>query len=64
MAEKTDSTEDERDHAKEALTDLFTAVKGNNTHSIVERIVLDIDEIVRKVRFPENARIAASWRIR
>ena len=52
-AEKTVSTENERDHAKEALTDLFTAVKGSSTHIIVERIVLDIDEIVKKVRFPD-----------
>lgn len=38
---------------KEALTELFTEAKGQNTHLIVERIVADIDEIVKKVRFPD-----------
>ena len=52
-AEKTISTDDERNRATEALTELFTAAKGNNTHIIVERIVADIDEIVKKVRFPD-----------
>jgi len=52
-AEKTVSTDDERDRAKEALTELFTAAKNGNTHIIVERIVADIDEIVKKVRFPD-----------
>jgi hypothetical protein len=27
--------------------------KGKNTHIIVERIVADIDDIVKKVRFPD-----------
>ena len=31
----------------------FNEAKGKNTHIIVERIVNDIDEIVRKVRFPD-----------
>jgi type I restriction enzyme R subunit len=52
-AEKTVSKDDERDRAKEALTELFTAAKNGNTHIIVERIVADIDEIVKKVRFPD-----------
>jgi len=43
-AEKTVSTDDERDRAKEALTELFTAAKNGNTTLIVERIVADIDE--------------------
>jgi type I restriction enzyme R subunit len=43
----------ERDRAKEALTELFQEAKNKNTHIIVERIVADIDEIVRKVRFPD-----------
>jgi len=30
-----------------------TFTKGKNTHIIVERIVADIDEIVKKVRFPD-----------
>ena len=44
---------EERDRAKEALTELFNEAKGNNTHIIVERIVADIDDIVKKVRFPD-----------
>jgi type I restriction enzyme R subunit len=52
-AEKTVTTDDERDRAKEALTELFIAAKNGNTHIIVERIVADIDEIVKKVRFPD-----------
>lgn len=43
----------ERDRAKEALTELFQEAKSKNTHIIVERIVNDIDDIVRKVRFPD-----------
>jgi len=42
-----------RDRAKEALTELFNEAKGKNTHIIVERIVTDIDDIVKKVRFPD-----------
>jgi type I restriction enzyme R subunit len=44
---------EERDKAKEALTELFSAAKNGNTHIIVERIVADIDDIVKKVRFPD-----------
>lgn len=51
--EKQTDPVEERDRAKEALTELFNEAKGTNTHIIVERIVNDIDEIVRKVRFPD-----------
>jgi type I restriction enzyme, R subunit len=51
--EKQTDPVEERDQAKEALTELFNEAKGKNTHIIVERIVNDIDEIVRKVRFPD-----------
>ncbi len=51
-AERESDPEDDRDKAKEALTELFKEAKGKNTHIIVERIVADIDEIVKKVRFP------------
>lgn len=34
-----------------ALTELFNEVKGRHTHVIVERIVADIDAIVKQVRF-------------
>lgn len=52
-AEKEADPEEERDKAKEALTELFTEAKSGNTHIIVERIVADIDDIVKKVRFPD-----------
>jgi len=52
-AERETDTRAERDKAKEALTELFNEAKSNNTHIIVERIVADIDEIVKKVRFPD-----------
>jgi len=52
-AERESDPEEERDRAKEALTELFSEVKNSNTHVIVERIVSDIDDIVKKVRFPD-----------
>ena len=52
-AEKETDPAEERDRAKEALTELFNEAKSKNTHIIVERIVEDIDEIVKKVRFPD-----------
>ncbi|MBX3651080.1 MAG: HsdR family type I site-specific deoxyribonuclease [Burkholderiales bacterium] len=50
-AERDTDPEEERDRAKEALTELFTEARNGNTHLIVERIVSDIDDIVKKVRF-------------
>lgn len=50
-AEKQVDTIDERKAAKAALTELFLAMKTDQTPAIVERIVNDIDEIVRIVRF-------------
>lgn len=52
-AEKEADPKEERDRAKEAPTELFSEAKSKNTHIIVERIVTDIDEIVKKVRFPD-----------
>ena len=52
-AEKGVDPVEERDRAKEAFTELFNEAKTANTHIIVERIVSDIDDIVKKVRFPE-----------
>ena len=52
-AEKQTDPVEERDRAKEALTELFNEAKTKNTHIIVERIVADIDDIVKKVRFPD-----------
>jgi hypothetical protein len=38
-AENATDPEEDRDRAKEALTELFNEAKGTNTHIIVERIV-------------------------
>ena len=57
------SPEEERDKAKEALTELFKEAKTGNTHIIVERIVNDIDEIVKKVRFPDWQHTSAGERL-
>ena len=43
QAEQESDPEEERDRAKEALTELFNESKNQNTHIIVERIVADID---------------------
>jgi type I restriction enzyme R subunit len=51
-AEKKVDPVEEQDKAKAALTELFQQVKTDETPVIVERIVADIDEIVRMVRFP------------
>ncbi len=50
-AEKDVNPAEEQDKAKAALSELFVDVKTQNTPVIVERIVEDIDEIVKIVRF-------------
>lgn len=50
-AEKHVEPEAEQDRALAALTELFNEAKGKHTHVIVERIVADIDAIVKQVRF-------------
>ncbi len=50
-AEKQVDPVEELDRAVAALTELFNEVKNKNTHVIVERIVADIDSIVKQVRF-------------
>jgi type I restriction enzyme R subunit len=51
QAEKETSPEEEQKSGKAALTELFLELKTDTTPAIVERIVNDIDEIVRIVRF-------------
>jgi type I restriction enzyme R subunit len=51
QAEKQVDPVDEQAKAKAALTELFAEVKNGETPVVVERIVNDIDEIVRNVRF-------------
>ncbi len=50
-AEKEVVPEEEIDKGMAALTELFISVKNKNTPVIVERIVTDIDDIVKIVRF-------------
>lgn len=50
--EKEVIPEEEVDKGKAALTSLFQSVRNDNTPIIVERIVNDIDGIVKIVRFP------------
>ena len=51
QAEKEVVPEEAVDKGKAALTELFNGVKNTNTPVIVERIVTDIDDIVKIVRF-------------
>ena len=51
QAEKEVVPEEEVDRGKAALTELFNGVRNTNTPVIVERIVKDIDDIVRIIRF-------------
>jgi type I restriction enzyme, R subunit len=52
QAEKKVDPVDKQAKAKAALTELFAEVKNGKTPIMIERIVTDIDEIVRLVRFP------------
>jgi type I restriction enzyme R subunit len=51
-AEKETPPEEDEDRGKAALTELFEEVRNPDTPVIVERVVNDIDAIVRMVRFP------------
>lgn len=52
QAEQEVPPEEDEDRGKAALTELFNEVKTAETPIMVERVVADIDEIVRLVRFP------------
>ncbi len=52
QAEKEVPPEEDEDRGKAALTELFNEVKTAETPIMVARVVTDIDEIVRVVRFP------------
>lgn len=51
QAEKGTEPKVEQKNAKAALTELFLEIKTDTTPAIVERIVNDIDDIVKIVRF-------------
>ena len=52
QAEKELEEEVQEKSPKAALTELFLELKSDQTPAVVERIVTDIDAIVRVVRFP------------
>lgn len=60
--EKDTPPEVDEDRGKAALTELFLQVKNDKTPVMVERVVADIDEIVRLVRFPGWQTTAAGER--
>ncbi len=51
-AERNTPPEEDEDRGKAALTELFEEVRSEETPVVVQRVVADIDEIVRLVRFP------------
>jgi type I restriction enzyme R subunit len=51
QAERETAPEEDEDRGKAALTELFQAVRNPETPIIVERLVTEIDSIVRVVRF-------------
>lgn len=50
--EKDVPPEEDEDRGKAALTELFDEVRNADTPIVVERVVAEIDDIVRLVRFP------------
>jgi type I restriction enzyme R subunit len=60
--EKEIEPKEEQENAKAILTELFLETKTDQTPAIVERIVNDIDEIVKIVRFPGWQSTAAGER--
>lgn len=60
--EKETPPEEDEDRGKAALTELFQQVRNERTPVVVERVVGDIDEIVRLVRFPGWQTTAAGER--
>jgi len=51
-AERETPVQEDEDRGKAALTELFQQVKNEKTPVVVERLVKDIDDLVRLVRFP------------
>ena len=62
QAEREEPEELQEDEGKAALTELFEEVKNTDTPVIVDRVVADIDSIVRQVRFPGWQRTEAGER--
>lgn len=62
LAEKELVTEFQEKTPQAALTELFLELKTDQTPAVVERIVTDIDAIVRQVRFPGWQKTASGER--
>jgi type I restriction enzyme R subunit len=62
QVEKDTPPEEDDDRGKAALTDLFMEARNDQTPKMIERIVNDIDEIVRLVRFPDWQQTSAGER--
>jgi type I restriction enzyme R subunit len=62
QAEKEIETEQQEKTPQAALTELFLELKTDQTPAVVERIVTDIDAIVRQVRFPGWQKTASGER--
>lgn len=60
--EKDTPPEEDEDRGKAALTELLEESKSSETPIIVEKVVEDIDEIVRVVRFPGWQKTSAGER--
>ena len=61
-AEKEVPPAEDEDRGKTALTELFQQTRTTDTPIMVERIVDDIDDIVRQIRFPDWQNTAAGER--
>ena len=62
-AEQTAEPIEDEELGRAALTELFESVKNEQTPIMVERIVADIDDIVKKVRFPDWQRTTQGERL-
>jgi type I restriction enzyme R subunit len=63
--EKDTPPEEDEDRGKAALTELFQQVKSDKVPVMVERVVADIDEIVRLVRCPGwQSTAAGEWEVK
>lgn len=62
QTEKDTPPQEDEDRGKAALTELFSEVRNEQTPKMVERIVNNIDEIVRVVRFPGWQKTSAGER--
>lgn len=62
QAEKELEAEQQEKTPQAALTELFLELKTDQTPAVVERIVTDIDAIVRQVRFPGWQKTASGER--